>query len=184
MTGVQPKKNLAVFISGQGSNLEVILNQKQAFQSVLVVSSRKEAYGLTRAKNHQVPSIVLEPKIDWSQLNSQLKAHQIDLIFLAGFMKIVPPDFVSSWQDRIFNLHPSWLPEFKGLKAIERAYEQKVGVGVTIHAVSSELDSGPILLQEWAVTRDEIAGLTLQEVIERTHQREHQLVSRWVELFS
>ncbi len=178
------KKNLAVFISGRGSNLEVILKNKEQFASVLVVSSRSQAQGLQRAKNHGVESIILKSPIDWQQLQDELDRNAIDLIFLAGFMKIVPASFVEKWTGKLFNLHPSLLPKYKGLKAIERAFEAQDTIGVTIHHVVPEVDAGEIVLQEIAVTKQEISHLTLEEATEKTHFKEHQLVQRWVDLYT
>ncbi len=176
------KKNLAVFISGRGSNLEVILKNKEKFASVFVVSSRSEALGLQRAQNHGVASMVLPSPIDWEGLQQDLEKHSIDLIFLAGFMKIVPPQFVEKWAGRLFNLHPSLLPKYKGLKAIDRAFKAQDDIGVTIHHVVPEVDAGEIVLQEIAVPKEDLAPLSLAEVVEKTHLKEHQLVQKWVDL--
>ena len=86
-------KNLAVFISGHGSNLNIFLKNKQRFKSLLVVSSNPKAYGLVRAKNHQVESWVLDPVICWEDLHHRLVERNVDLVFLAGFMKILPAHF-------------------------------------------------------------------------------------------
>lgn len=176
------KKNLAVFISGQGSNLEILLQNKNKFEGFLVVSSSPKAFGLQRAQNHQAENLTLNNPINWDDLQEILQERSIDLIFLAGFMKIVPSEFVSQWRGRIFNLHPSMLPKFKGLRAIERAFESGEDVGVTIHHVVPEVDAGEIVLQEIAVPAAQFSQLTLSEVVERTHQKEHELVQKWVKL--
>ena len=116
-------KKLAVFISGQGSNLSVFLQNKNRFEKILVVSSRAEAYGLEKAKRFGVETLILDKKIDWEELHTNLESQGIDVLFLAGFMKIVPGSFVDRWKGKLFNLHPSLLPEYKGLKSIERAYK-------------------------------------------------------------
>ncbi len=177
------KPSLAIFISGQGSNLEIILQNKDKFSSLWVVSSNPQAFGLQRAKNHEVESFVLDKPIDWTSLQNKLEQKKVDGLFLAGFMKIVPASFVAAWNDRMFNLHPSLLPKYKGLKAIEKAYAAQDDVGVTIHRVAPAVDSGEILLQDVAVTGAEIGGLTLQDVTDRVHQKEHELVQTWVDQF-
>ncbi len=174
------KKNLAVMISGQGTNLEVFLQNKEKFQDIFVVSSKPNAYGLTRAKNHKVPTMILEKEINWENLNQELQNRNIDLIFLAGFMRIIPKSFVEKWQGKLYNLHPSMLPKYKGLKAIEQAIKAKDDVGVTIHEVVPEVDSGKILLQEIAIPQTQLANLTLEDATKRVQTLEHQLVQTWI----
>jgi phosphoribosylglycinamide formyltransferase 1 len=176
-------KRVAVFISGYGSNLNVFLQRKHQLGALFVVSSSPDAYGLVRAQEHQVPCQTLSRPIDWDQLQTQLLAHQIDLIFLAGFMRIVPAHFLKQWEGKIFNLHPSLLPKYKGLKAIERAFADGEDVGVSIHHVVPDVDSGEIVLQELAVASVELTTMTLTEVTEKVHQVEHQLVARWIDQY-
>ncbi len=173
--------NLAVFVSGHGSNLEVFLQNKQQFQSLWVVSSNAEAHGLTRASNHGVESHVLPKNIDWQALHEALESRNIDKIFLAGFMKIVPASFVEKWHGRLFNLHPSLLPNYKGLRAIERAHADGEAVGVTIHHVVAAVDAGDIVLQDCAVSKEAVVNMDLEAVIERTHAKEHELVQAWID---
>ncbi len=177
------KKPVAIFISGFGSNLNVFLERKDLFESLFVVSSNHKAYGLKRAKRYLVPFAVLDPKIDWDQLDERLHQHKIDTLFCAGFMKIIPASFIEKWQGRLFNLHPSLLPKYKGLKAIERAFEAQDDIGVTIHHVSAEVDSGAPVLQKVAVSKENLPGLTLEEVRRQVQSLEHQLVAQWIDLF-
>ena len=178
------KKNLAVFISGHGSNLEIFLQNKEQFNSVIVVSSKAEAYGLERAKKHKASSLVLDIKIDWQLLHQSLIEKHVDLIFCAGFMKIIPENFVNLWSHKLFNLHPSMLPKYKGLKAIERAYEAQDEIGVTIHQVVPEVDAGAVILQEPVLSAGQYSKLSLAQVTELVHQTEHKLVKSWIELNS
>lgn len=138
----------AVFISGQGTNLQSLLDASPPIAIELVISNRSDAFGLTRAQAAKIPVSVLSKEVQWDQLSHLLKEKKIDFVFLLGFMKIIPESFIQEWKDRILNLHPSLLPNFKGLNAIERSYNEGAAMGVTIHWVTSELDSGPILLQE------------------------------------
>jgi phosphoribosylglycinamide formyltransferase-1 len=177
---VVSKKNLAVFISGQGTNLEVILKNKVRFNKVFVVSSKPDAFGLTRAAHHEVPSKTLDTKIDWQDLQYQLEAESTDLIFMAGFMKILPESFIKNWEGRLFNLHPSLLPKYRGLNAIERAYKAQDDIGVSIHHVVAEVDAGQVVLQKVAVAKDQLPGMSLEQVTEAVHKLEHQLVYRWL----
>lgn len=178
------KKNLAVFISGQGSNLEIFLQNKDRFHSIFVVSSSAKAFGLQRAKNHNVDSVILEKKINWESLQSTLLEKNIDVIFLAGFMKILPFEFVDQWRGKLFNIHPSMLPKYKGLNAIKKAFNNNDDVGVSIHYVVAEVDAGEIVLQEVAVKKDELQNLSINQVIVQTHIKEHQLVLQWIKRFS
>jgi len=175
------KKNLAVFISGQGTNLNVFLENKEKFGKILVISSSPKAYGLVRAENHSVESQVLDKEINWQALNQSLKANKIDLIFLAGFMKILPEEFINDWQGNLYNIHPSLLPKYKGLNAIKKAYGAADDIGVTIHHVTPEVDAGEIVVQEIAIKKEQVSNLSLDEATKLTHQKEHQLVQAWIE---
>jgi len=178
------KKPVAVFISGFGSNLSVFLERKELFESLYVVSSNPRAYGLIRAKRYLVPFAVLDPKIDWDQLDADLRQNNIDTIFCAGFMKVIPVSFIERWLGKIFNLHPSLLPKYKGLKAIDRAFEAQDDIGVTIHHIAAEVDSGKIVLQKVAIKKEDLPGLTLEEATRRVQSLEHQLVAQWIDLLS
>ena len=174
------KKKLAVFISGQGSNLSVFLQNKENFAELLVVSSHKEAYGLEKAKRFGVEGIVLPRPIDWGALDKILRDKGIELIFLAGFMKIIPPGFVEKWNGQLFNLHPSFLPKYEGLNSIERAFNDKEAIGVSIHKVTPEVDAGEILFQKEAVSSEAVKELSLQEAEFNTHVCEQKLVRDWI----
>lgn len=177
------KARVAVFISGFGSNLNVFLQRREIFDHLLVVSSNPEAYGLKRAEEAGVESLVLASPIDWQALDQRLEKENLDWIFLAGFMKILPAGFVSNWSKCLFNLHPSLLPKYKGLRAIERAFEAGDEVGVSIHRVVPEVDSGEVVLQKVAVHSSQLPTLNLQEVTEEVHRVEHQLVGQWIDKF-
>ena len=178
------KKNLAVFVSGFGSNLNIFLKNKECFQSLIVVSSKPKAYALVRAEEHGVESLVLDKIILWDQLQKTLEKKKTDLIFLAGFMKILPPLFVKSWEGRLYNLHPSMLPKYKGLDSIKRAYEAKDSIGVSIHHVTEQVDGGKILDQQVAVTEKEVLEISLEKAEEKVHEKEHQMVQDWIERFA
>lgn len=141
-------KRWAVFISGQGTNLQSLIDANPLINIVVVISSKSEAYGVQRATQAGIPVQILSKNVNWQSLSDELKSLKIDFIFLLGFMKIIPESFVLEWPNKILNLHPSLLPLFKGLNAIERSYEDGAAMGVTIHWVVPELDAGPILIQE------------------------------------
>jgi phosphoribosylglycinamide formyltransferase-1 len=142
----------AIFISGFGSNLQALLDLNlPEFSVALVISNNSQAYGLQRAKKYNVPTIILPKPIqssDWKELSHRLKVEKIDRIFLLGFLRIVPSEFIKDWENKILNLHPSLLPAYPGLKSIEKSYQDGAAMGVTVHWVTEGLDEGEILLQE------------------------------------
>lgn len=155
---------IAVLVSGGGTNLEALLNAREAGQIphgefVLVVSSNPEAYALTRAANHGVPGVCV-PKRGVSQeafeaaLSEKLAEAGADMIVLAGFLSILSAGFVKQWPNRIINVHPSLIPAFcgkgyYGLKVHEAALSRGVKVtGATVHLVNEIPDGGRILLQK------------------------------------
>lgn len=166
----------AVFISGNGSNLQALIDAQPFLSIALVVSSKADAFGVQRAEKAGIPVLVLPKEISWDQLSVELKTKNIDRIFLAGFMRVIPESFVQDWPQRILNLHPSLLPHYKGLRAIERSYEDGAAMGVTIHWVIPDLDAGPILMQKQIFAAQEAKGLSLEQVKEKIHQVENQMV--------
>jgi phosphoribosylglycinamide formyltransferase-1 len=149
---------LGVLISGRGSNLQAILDAIQQgrldARVGVVISNVAGAPGLERAKKAGVETEVLSHKNFRSReeydeaLLERLRAHEVDLVCLAGFMRLLSPVFVRAFQGRILNVHPSLLPAFPGLNAQRQALEHGVKVtGATVHLVDEELDHGPILLQ-------------------------------------
>ena len=150
-------KKIVILFSGNGTNLEAIASDISSLDSVEIVgaiSNRVDAYGLERAKKYSIKTEILEHTNFSSReeydkaLVELIKPYNPDLIVLAGFMRILTPIFVNAF-NLIINIHPSLLPLFKGAKAIERSFNSDMKVaGVTVHKVTSELDSGEILAQE------------------------------------
>lgn len=150
--------NIAIFVSGSGSNCENIIRYFQTNGQVniaLVVSNRADAYALTRAKNLNVPSVVL-PKADFNNEGKVLKLmadHRIDFIVLAGFLLMIPDWLIAVYQHRMINLHPALLPKFGGIgmyghhvhEAVRKANETETGM--TVHWVSNVCDGGEIIAQ-------------------------------------
>lgn len=158
------KARIAVLVSGGGTNLEALLNAREAGklphgEIAVVLSSSAGAYALERAKNHGVPGFAV-PRKGRSQeefeagLTEKLAEHRADMIVLAGFLSILSADFVKRWPDRILNVHPSLIPAFcgkgyYGLKVHEEALRRGVKVtGATVHLVNEIPDGGRILLQK------------------------------------
>ena len=143
--GYRSNHHWAVFISGRGSNLGSLM-QCSFFSSIrLVVSSRQNAYGLKKAKRCGVITKVLSPQVDWYDLLLTLEDHNISRIFLAGFMKILPAEFINKWAKPVVNIHPSLLPKYPGLNSIERSFKDKSRMGCTLHKVIDKVDQGDII---------------------------------------
>ena len=150
------KLNSAIFISGRGSNLKSLINFSKKNSSpikiALVISNKKNAKGLNYAKQNNIKTIVVIYKNKLKtekKILSDLSKHNIRLICLAGFMKILSKKFISKFNGKILNIHPSLLPNYKGLNAHRRVIEKKEKfTGCTVHLVNSRLDSGKIILQK------------------------------------
>ncbi len=155
----QKKGNVAVLLSGRGSNFASILEHSRRQDSLynvsLVVSDNPEAKGLLHARSEQLPVLPLYPG-DYTnkaafeeEICRHLQAHQIDLVCLAGYMRLVGRTLLEQYSGRIMNIHPSLLPAFPGLNAQQQALDWGVKVsGCTIHWVDAGMDSGPIILQQ------------------------------------
>ncbi|HYD15136.1 MAG TPA: phosphoribosylglycinamide formyltransferase, partial [Hyphomicrobium sp.] len=152
------KKRVAVLISGRGSNMQALVEAARApdypAEIALVISNRPDAPGLAWAKTQGIPTLPLNHKHYESrehfegQLQSVLEISKIDLVALAGFMRLMTAPFVDRWRDRMINIHPSLLPAFKGLRTHEQALEAGVRIsGCTVHFVRPEMDDGPIIGQ-------------------------------------
>jgi phosphoribosylglycinamide formyltransferase-1 len=152
------RKRVAVLISGRGSNMQALVEAARApdypAEIALVISNRPDAPGLAWAKAQGVPSLGFDHRRYESrehfegQLQSVLDLSKIDIVALAGFMRLMTPGFVERWRDRMINIHPSLLPAFKGLHTHERVLETGARIsGCTVHFVRAEMDDGPIIGQ-------------------------------------
>jgi phosphoribosylglycinamide formyltransferase-1 len=177
------KKRVAVLISGRGSNMTALIEAAKAkdypAEIVLVASNRPEAAGLARARAEGVATAVVdhtpfgEDREAFERaLDAQLAAHRIDLVCLAGFMRLLTPWFVTRWSGRMLNIHPALLPQFKGLHTHRRALEAGVKQhGATVHFVVPETDAGPIVAQDWvAVRKDDTEATLAARVLEVEHR--------------
>ncbi len=178
------RKRVAVLISGRGSNLQALLNAKQdAYEIVLVVSNVPSAAGLERARAAGVEALALDHKPYGKNreaferdLDALLVERNIELVALAGFMRVLTPYFVRAWAGRLVNIHPSLLPKFPGVNTHARALEAGESEhGCTVHLVVDEVDSGEILGQaRMAIQPDD----TPQTLAERVLGLEHDLYPR------
>lgn len=183
--------NLAVLASGHGSNLQAIIDACEngliPARIRVVISDKKSAYALQRAKDHNIPSVFVSPK-DYpsretfdAKLAEVLKEYQTDLVVCAGYMRIIGEPMLTEFKGRIMNIHPSLLPSFPGTGGIKDAYDNGVRVtGVTVHFVDAGMDTGPIILQEAARIED---GETLDSLEEKIHKIEHKIFTEAIKLF-
>ncbi|MDD5438662.1 MAG: phosphoribosylglycinamide formyltransferase [Candidatus Omnitrophica bacterium] len=178
--------NIAVFVSGNGTNLQAIIDAvKRRYLKctiALVVSSNKNAYALTRARKAGIEALVLSPdgfktrEAYDKRVMRELARCNIKLVVLAGFMRLLSPYFVRRYKNRIVNIHPALLPSFKGTHGILDAFRYGVKItGVTVHFVDDELDHGPIIAQEAVRIRGDD---TFKTVEARIHKVEHKLYPR------
>ncbi|HWB46993.1 MAG TPA: phosphoribosylglycinamide formyltransferase [Hyphomicrobiaceae bacterium] len=178
-----PKKRVAILISGRGSNMMALVEAARAAdypaEIALVVSSRPDAPGLAWAKAQGLPTAAFDHKAFPARegfddaIHAALTAARIDLVALAGFMRIQTPGFVQKWQGRQLNIHPSLLPLFKGLRPHQQALDAGVKIsGCTVHVVTEEMDSGPIVAQAAVPV---LPGDTADSLAARILTAEHRL---------
>lgn len=137
----------ALFLSGRGSTAQALMDQSGDLDIRLIVTSRKKAGGVPRARRSGLPVFFFSKDSSWEDLHRELVNRRIEAIFLVGFMRLLPGEFVEKWAHRMWNVHPSLLPAFPGAHAMEKSFQEKAPMGVTIHEVTAEMDAGPRCLQ-------------------------------------
>jgi len=180
---------VGVLLSGGGTNLQAILDAAGAeYEVVVVVSDRADAFGLERARRAGVPAVHVDPRAHDGRgafneaLADVLRERHVELVCLAGFMRILAPNFVKAFENRILNIHPALLPAFPGAHAVGDALEWGAKVtGATVHLVDEEVDHGPILLQRAVPVESGDDEETLHERIKAT---EHELYPEAIRLFA
>lgn len=184
--------SIAVLISGNGSNLQAIIDAIQQdtlnAKIAVVVSNRADAYGLKRAEQANIPTEILTVKPQETReaydqrLSDLLKKYQPDIIVLAGFMRILSAQFIQNFAQRILNIHPSLLPNYRGLDTHERVLSAKeTHHGTTVHLVTEELDSGPILGQ---ATYEIAVNETPESLKQKIQALEHQLYPKVIQMIA
>ena len=184
--------SIGVLISGSGTNLQAIIDAVEARELdakiQIVLSNRADAYGLVRAKKHGIPVEILDHKRFGSReafdqaVVDILRAREVELVVLAGFMRLLSPVFVSAYSNSIMNIHPALLPAFPGLHVQKKAVEHGVRFsGCTVHFVNEECDEGPIIIQAVVPvfpddTEDSLAARILEQ--------EHRIYPRAIQLYS
>lgn len=183
---------LGVLISGSGTNLQAIIDTIARgtldAEIRLVISNRSDAYGLTRAQQYHLPTRVISHK-DFpsreafeAELVTALQAAGVELVILAGFLRVLSPFFIRAFPQRIMNIHPSLLPAFPGLHAQRRALESGVRItGATVHFVDEEVDHGPIIIQAAVPVYPDDTEDTLSA---RIRAQEHRIYPIAIQLFA
>jgi phosphoribosylglycinamide formyltransferase 1 len=177
------KKRTAILISGRGSNMRSLVEASRASdypaEIVLVASNRPDAPGVAWAVEHGLRTVVIDHKKHGSraafeaELQTALDTYEVELIALAGFMRLMTPGFVEHWRNRMINIHPSLLPSFKGLHTHEQAIAAGVKIaGCTVHFVRAEMDDGPIIAQAAVPV---LSGDTSETLAARILEVEHRV---------
>jgi phosphoribosylglycinamide formyltransferase 1 len=182
-------KKLGILLSGRGSNFEAIAENIECAripaEIAVVISNRAEALGIERARERDLPAVVLPsggvPRQEYDRrLAVELRSRGVDLVCLAGFMRLLGPEFCRAFELRVLNIHPSLLPAFPGMDAQRQALEYGVKIsGCTVHFVDERLDAGPIVSQAAVPV---LEGDTEESLAARILVQEHQIYSEAIEL--
>jgi phosphoribosylglycinamide formyltransferase-1 len=190
--GETEKLKLGVLVSGNGSNLQSIIDScsknKINAEVSCVISDNKEAFAIERARSAGIPALVIlrkdfANKRDFEEaIVNALKSNGVQLVCLAGFMRIVGNTLLASFQEKVINIHPALLPSFPGLEAQKQAYDYGVKVaGCTVHFVDEKVDHGPIIAQS---SLQVLEGETLEELKKRILSLEHEIYPRCIGLIA
>lgn len=183
--------NIAVLVSGRGSNLQAIIDSIEEgdlrARISVVISDARDAYALLRAKNHGIEAVFVDPEkysskeLYEKEVLKTLEKHNAELILLAGYMRILGKTLLSAYKNRILNIHPALLPAFPGLHAQKQAFEHGVKVaGCTVHFVDEKLDGGPIIMQSCVEVKEDDTDKSLAD---RILEQEHKIYPEAVKLF-
>lgn len=183
------KMRVAVFASGSGTNLQAIIDADiQTIEIAVVFTNNPDAYAIERAKKHNIQVEIIDHKNYKTREEYEkhiidvLDPYKLNLIVLAGFMRILSAVFVRAYKNKIVNIHPALLPSFPGINAVRQALEYGVKyTGVTVHFVDEGVDTGPIILQSVVEIEDEDTEDTL---LEKIHEVEHRIYPKAIELIS
>ncbi len=194
--------SIGILVSGRGSNMEAVIRKVEEgyiknAKVVVVISSRRDAPALEKARAHGVEALFIDPKDFWKEpdyerreklreeydrkIIAELEKRNVDLVLLAGYMLKLSPHFIRKYKGKIMNIHPSLLPAFPGLNAQKQALEYGVKyAGCTVHFVEEEVDHGPIILQAVVPVYDDD---TVETLSERILEKEHEIYPEAVKLY-
>ncbi|MEP7153373.1 MAG: phosphoribosylglycinamide formyltransferase [Nitrospira sp.] len=197
MSGNSPRLvRLGVLVSGRGSNLQAIIDAIEAgtlsAEVAVAISNKQDAGGLERARKHGAPAVWLDPKPYAGRPDSReaydkavlevLQKHEVDLVLLAGYMKIVTAGLVTAYANRMMNIHPSLLPSFPGLDVQKKAIDHGCKIaGCTVHFVTEGVDEGPIIVQAAVPI---VAGDTADTLAARILEQEHRIYPHAIQLYA
>ncbi len=189
--------NVGVLASGNGTNLQSIIDKSEKGELparvTVVISNRSDAYALKRSEKHSIPSYAVKPKDFSDQIAYEqrmidiLNTHKVELVVLAGFMKILSSHFIKAFKNRIINIHPSLIPsfcgkDFYGMKVHQAVIDYGVKItGATVHFVNEEVDAGPIIIQKAVTVED---SDTPETIAQKVHEIEHEILPEAVKLFA
>jgi phosphoribosylglycinamide formyltransferase-1 len=177
MPELRDARRVAVLISGRGSNMRALVEGANGYDVVLVASNKPLAPGLAWARDRAIPTWTWDSreadKTHWeAALDQSLDDHRVGTVALAGFMRILSPEFTQRWRGRILNIHPSLLPKYRGLDTHRRAIEAGDSVGgCSVHVVTDELDAGEVIAQaEVPIAAGETESTLQAKVLEAEHR--------------
>ena len=190
--GVKGRIRLGVLVSGRGSNLQAIIDASQAGRIdavvAIVISDVADAFALDRARTHGIEAVFVDPNLFETREGFEatiidlLRKHDVDLVCLAGFMRLLNPPFVREYRNRIINIHPALLPAFPGLHVQRKALKHGAKFsGCTVHFVDEGTDTGPIIIQAVVSVLDDDTDESLSA---RILTYEHQIYPRAIQLFA
>jgi phosphoribosylglycinamide formyltransferase-1 len=191
MKTLTKKLSVGVLASGSGTDLQSIIDASEKgmidAEVAVVISDRKDAFALNRAKTHHIPGFFVNPKgkdraAHEDEIDAVLRDHQVELVVGAGYMRLLSPAFVKKWQHKLINIHPALLPSFKGTNGQRDALQYGVKIsGCTTHFMDSDVDHGPIILQAAVKV---LPGDDRDSLAARILAVEHQILPRTVQLFA
>lgn len=189
---IERTMRLGVLISGSGTNLQAILDAiaegRLDAEVAVVVSNHAGAYGLERARHAEVAAVSIDraayesPRTYNHAILEHLQAHDVDLVVMAGYMRLLGAEVLHAYPDRVVNIHPALLPSFAGASGIHDAFDYGVKVtGVTVHIANEEFDAGPIVAQECVRIEE---GDTIEALEAKLHEVEHRIYPAALQLFA
>jgi len=184
--------DIGILASGSGSNLQSIIDQIENgnldASIKVVVSNNPDAYALERAEKHAIPAVVIDHNIfnDRNKFDQKmidvLNSYSIELVIMAGFMRILTPRFIKAFPMRIMNIHPAILPSFQGIHAQERAFDYGVKFsGCSVHFADEGVDTGPVIIQSVVPVYDDDTADTLQQ---RILKEEHRIFPQAIQFYA
>jgi phosphoribosylglycinamide formyltransferase-1 len=189
---MKEKLNVGVLVSGRGSNLQSIIDAAEGGRLTaelkIVLSDREDAFGLERARKHGIAAEWVDPSLHAAREDydravvAKLREADVELVVLAGFMRILSPLFVESFKNRTMNIHPALLPSFPGLNVQQKALDHGARFsGCTVHFVDTGVDTGPIIIQAAVPVLD---GDTEESLSRRILQQEHRIFPKAIQLYA